>query len=320
MKQLEYTNYALGDRERLMSILRDQGYWLFNDVLDREAVGQLRDLYMAELHDRDLIEKDSTEARWNRRTPLAIDDGVTSSRYPRLREARAWETFVEHPGIVRFFSDLIGEKPEWLRASDYYRIVPPGQEPGEDPYSLRHQDGKGLPGLDFVTCWIPLENVDAEVGGLAIQPGSNRAGLAEARWYSQDYAPDDGWARADYRVGDVLIFVGAMLHSGMRNRSADLFRLSVDIRFYLPGSRRPTTGPLVSITADDVVIRDENAGDVRIKLSDDTYIPVMVGDNDIPQSFHRSEAMNVLTPGRKVMAVDEGGVALMVRPANSGGY
>jgi len=133
-----------------MEILRKQGYWLFRDVLDHEALGKLRDLYMAELCDRNLVDASDGEALWNG-TPLKIDDGVTSSHYPRLREARAWQNFVVQPKIKKFFADLTGEEPEWLTASDYYRIVPPRQDRGEDAFALRHQDGKGLPGLDFVT-------------------------------------------------------------------------------------------------------------------------------------------------------------------------
>jgi len=320
MKQLNDANHALGDRSLLMSILREQGYWFFRNVLDPEAVGQLRNLYITELRDRDLLPPGASEAVWNGLTPIEIDDGVTSSRYPRLREARAWETFVEHPGIIRFFSELTGEKPEWLTSSDYYRIVPPRQERGEDAFSLRHQDGKGLPGLDFVTCWIPLENVDADVGGLAIVPGSHRNGVVAERWHDRDFAPPEAWARADYRVGDVLMFVGSMLHSGMRNRSATRFRLSLDIRFYLPGSRRPVTGPLVSITTDDVVIRNEAGEDVTLRLVDDTFILAMDGQNEIPRPLHRTEALHVLSPGKMVMAVNDDGVALNLRPANSAGY
>jgi hypothetical protein len=320
MKHLEDTNHALGDRPRLMSILEDQGYWLFRDVLDPEAVGRLRDLYMVELRERDLVDADSPEAVWNGRTPITIDDGVTSSRYPRLREGKAWENFVADPAIDSFFASLIGEKPEWLRASDYYRIVPPGQDRGEDAFSLRHQDGQGLPGLDFVTCWIPLENVDPDVGGLAIVPGSHRSGVAPGRYFDPDFAPQQAWARADYRIGDVLIFPGTMLHSGMRNRSADRFRLSLDIRFYLPTSRRPLTGPLVSITPDDVVIRTGPGGDVGVRLVDDTTILVMLDNNEIPQFLSRHEAAGVLSPGRHVMVVDRDGEALILRPASSGGY
>src|SRR5690606_1687380 len=106
-------------------MMRDQGYWLFRDVLDREALGAVRDRYMAELHDRNLVDPAVNEPVWNRTTPLEIDDGVTSSRFPRLREGRVWENFVKQPKIEAFFAGLAGERPEWLTASDYYRIVPP---------------------------------------------------------------------------------------------------------------------------------------------------------------------------------------------------
>jgi hypothetical protein len=320
VKQLQDTNHALGDREALLGMMRDQGYWLFRDVLDREALGAVRDRYMAELHDRNLVDPAVNEPVWNRTTPLEIDDGVTSSRFPRLREGRVWENFVKQPKIEAFFAGLAGERPEWLTASDYYRIVPPGQDRGEDPFALRHQDGQGLPGLDFVTCWIPLADVDADVGGIAIVPGSHTHGVAMERWHSPDMAPDDGWARADYRYGDVLMFTSSMLHSGMRNHSADHFRLSLDIRLYMHGSPRPITGPLLAITADEVVIQNRNGEPVTLTLVDETRIMAMTGENDIPKHFDRSEAPHALSPGTVVMAVDRNNVALVVRPANSGGY
>lgn len=320
MQQLQETNYALGNRAELLTIMREQGYWFFRDVLDRQALATMVDRYMDELRDRNLLNADSVEPVWNRQTPLAIDDGVTSSRYPRLRDGRVWETFVKEPAIESFFAALAGEEPEWLTASDYYRIVPPGQDAGDDSFALRHQDGKGLPGLDFVTCWIPLSDADAQVGGLAVIPGSHRHGVAQDRWFAQDFAPADGWARADYRLGDVLIFTGAMLHSGMRNQSVDRFRFSLDIRMFMHGSPRPVTGPLESITADEVVIRHGGSERIALKVTDDTTILVMTGDNEIPKMFNRDEAPDVLLPGRQVMAVGQDDIALIVRPANSGGY
>lgn len=152
LQQLNETNFALGNREALLAVLEDQGYWYFRDVLDREALDAMRDRYMAELYSRDLVDAGTSEPVWNGNTPIEIDDGVTSSRFPRLREGRVWESFVAHPAISGFFGKLAGETPEWLAASDYYRIVPPNQEAGEDACSLRHQDGLGLPGLQFVTC------------------------------------------------------------------------------------------------------------------------------------------------------------------------
>lgn len=321
MKQLEETNYALGNRDLLMSIKREQGYWFFRDVLDRDALGAMRERYMAELYSRDLVDAGSNEPIWNGTTPIEIDDGVTSSRFPRLREGRVWENFVADPRIAGFFGELAGEQPEWLTASDYYRIVPPGQDRGEDAFALRHQDGNGLPGLDFVTCWIPLSDADADVGGLALMLGSHRHGVVPPdRWFDKDVAPDDGWARADYRLGDVVMFPSSVLHSGMRNRSSNRFRMSLDIRLYMKGSPRPVLGPLASIDADRVVIQDRSGDQVALALSDDTMILVMTGDNEIPQRFMRSEVASVLSPGRNVMAVGREGTALILRPANSGGY
>jgi len=127
------------------------------------------------------------------------------------------------------------------------------------------------------------------VGGLAIVPGPHLQGVAVERWFSPEMAPADGWARADYRFGDVLMFPGSMLHSGMRNQSRNRFRFSLDIRLYMPGSRRPVEGPLASITADEVVIKVRTGEPVRLALSDETTIFAMTGGNDIPKPVVRNE-------------------------------
>ena len=320
MQELKETNYALGDRSRLLRILDEQGYWFFRGVLDPEALETVRQHFMAELHSRDLVKQGSDDAVWNRTTPITIDDGVTSSRYPRMRDARVWETFVEHPEIVRFFSTLAGETPEWLTTSDYYRIVPPGQDAGEDPFELRHQDGLGLPGLDFATCWIPLADVDPDVGGLAIVPGSHKGGIDRNRWFTPEHMSSDQWARADYAVGDVLMFPSAILHSGLRNRSIDKFRMSLDIRLYMRGSSRPAVGPVTAITADEVVIDAGGDAPISLKLTDETMILLLSGDNEIPQMHTRQQVADVLPLGKQVMAVGKEGKALILRPAHSAGY
>ena len=320
MQALKETNSALGDRARLVSILEEQGYWFFKGVLDGKALETVRQHFMAELRSRNLVEHGSNDAIWNQTTPIVMDDGVTNSRYPRMRDARVWETFVKHPEIVRFFSDLAGETPEWLTASDYYRIVPPGQDVSEDPFALRHQDGLGLPGLDFVTCWIPLADVDPDVGGLAIVPGSHKDGIDRERWFTPEHMSPDRWARADYQVGDVLMFPSGILHSGMRNQSVAKFRMSLDIRFYMRGSSRPTIGSVAEITASEVIIDAAEGKTVTLRLTDETIILLLSGDNDVPQMHSREQVPNVLPIGKHVMAVGKDGKALVLRPANSGGY
>jgi len=320
MQELKETNYALGDRTRLLSILEDQGYWFFKGVLDAKALKTVQQHFMAELRSRDLVEHGSKDAIWNQTTPIVMDDGVTNSRYPRMRHAEVWETFVEHPEIAHFFSALAGETPEWLSASDYYRIVPPRQDVKEDPFALRHQDGLGLPGLDFVTCWIPLADVDCDVGGLAIVPGSHKGGIDRERWFTPEYMSPDRWARAHYEVSDVLIFPSDMLHSGLRNHSVDKFRMSLDIRLYMRGSSRPAIGPVAAITADKVVIDVPEGKPITLRLTDETMILLPSGDNDVPQMHSRRQVPGVLPLGKHVMAVGKDSKALILRLANSGDY
>ena len=60
MQKLKETNYALGDRTRLLSILEDQGYWFFKGVLDALALETVQQHFMAELRSRNLLNTAAT--------------------------------------------------------------------------------------------------------------------------------------------------------------------------------------------------------------------------------------------------------------------
>ena len=38
----------------------------------------------------------------------------------------------------------------------------------------KHQDGVFNHGINFVTCWVPLMDIDQTIGGLAAVPGSHK--------------------------------------------------------------------------------------------------------------------------------------------------
>lgn len=313
MKELQSANHILGDPEALHRRWNETGYWFFQGALDKAAVGSLRDKYMAELRSSGVVDPESEEPIWNRASLSGMGDGLNVAKVPALRAQRAWETFVQHPKINDFFESLIGAPLEWLTSSDFYRIVPPASSLSGDPFSGRHQDGLGLPGLDFITCWIPLADIDAACGGLALSEGSLRNGIFADRWFDKNLVAEDSWARADYRLGDVVMFMPSMLHSGLPN-SSNRFRLSLDIRVLRPSSARPIYGTVLAVDSDSILIRDEKAGDIPLKINAATHLRGIVPESDIPILIKQEELAHYLPPGSEVMATSENDVALVVRP------
>ena len=127
-----------------------------------------------------------------------------------------------------------------------------------------HQDYYFFRPAQFCTVWIPLMDIDASTGGLAIGRDSHKGGLHEVWWKGKDYLgvaenpeqaeawlaegavvvagttkPSDTdcvWLRSDYRLGDVLIFHPLMMHTGVANTS-DQVRISTDFRYQREGTQ-----------------------------------------------------------------------------------
>ena len=77
-----------------------------------------------------------------------------------------------------------------------------------------HCDYLGAGVQDMLTTWIPLADVPAELGGLAVRPGGHQERPGLPRLLSGD---ERGWASADYRPGDVIIFHCLTPHAARPN-------------------------------------------------------------------------------------------------------
>jgi Phytanoyl-CoA dioxygenase (PhyH) len=89
-----------------------------------------------------------------------------------------------------------------------------------------HQD-YGVAGVqDMLTTWLPLMDVPL-AAGLAVRPGSQ---LGPPRRPHLLGPAERGWASADYRPGDVLVFHCLTSHAALANRSRAL-RVSGDFRW-----------------------------------------------------------------------------------------
>src|SRR5271156_1286872 len=65
MQELTVSNDLIGNPASLDKRWDEDGYWFFRDVLDRAAVGRLRDKGLAHLRSADLIESEGPIATYN---------------------------------------------------------------------------------------------------------------------------------------------------------------------------------------------------------------------------------------------------------------
>jgi hypothetical protein len=98
-----------------------------------------------------------------------------------------------------------------------------------------HCDYTGSGVQDMLTAWLPLADVPAALGGLAVRPGGHRDRPRRPRLLA---GAERGWATTDYRPGDVIIFHCLTPHAALPNTARRL-RLSVDLRWQRPDRPAP---------------------------------------------------------------------------------
>ena len=206
------------DAERLRRSAEESGYLFFRGLVAPAAVGALRDQVVPR------CEKHGWLARGGAPDPVAF-----------LAEVLSLPAFValgDDPAILAVLSRIF-QGPVATRCGDVCRVVSP-----ESPESATppHQDQFYVRGAaNLWTVWVPLGDCPRTLGGLAILPGSHRAGLLAhsggAGHPAPGSEPDARWATTDYRAGDVLMFGSLTVHGACPNLSGNRLRLSVDYRY-----------------------------------------------------------------------------------------
>jgi len=307
MKPLRTANPTVGDPPKTLQMMEEDGYVFLRDVLDHGAVARLRQRYLDVLIDWGYVDPGATEPVWN---------GKDLSDFPvkiePLHEARVWEEFVADPAIEAFFTKLLGAPPFWPEITEY-RIMPPGETLPPDPFIGRHQDAFYNLGMECFTCWIPLMEIDENIGGLAILPGLHKGDFFHDRDDPPQYrippgALPDNWHRSLYRAGDMVMFHKMTPHSGLPNTS-DRFRLSMDIRVAPVTGDLPVIGEILRFTDDEIVVREAGGEETRLVIDADTYSR-WTGGKRIPTAELRA----LLPVGERILASSKDGRAVSLRP------
>lgn len=306
MRELNVSNHLLGDQKALAAAWERDGYWFFRDVLDKDVIAGIRKVYLDYLNELGVTDpEDPGLYNGADLTNLPVNSNVN-----KLNERKVHTLLHEAPTINAFFRQLFGCEPFWVPFT-VHRTNPPVTDPAKPRLDFIHEDGIYNDGLDFMICWVPLDDIPEEVGGIAVVEGvhngrclHSREGRAINPIRLED-VPDGSWRRSDYRPGDVLLMSLRTPHSGISNVSADRFRLSMDTRIMPARGRLPIIGRVVEVSSQSVTVAVDGGGERSLRFDDDSFVRGKQGNQlrfgEIPESYRTGEELIVTADGDLVI-------------------
>ena len=259
----------LEDPARLRERMQENGYLFLPRLVDADRATAVKREIMAILRERFIIEEDgSPDPVWSGGPqPTEAEYMAVYDRIVRLESFRG---LAESPEVLNLL-EAVCAGPVQVWEQQLIRLVYPDPEAEAAQGIGAHQDGDpklGYKAGRFYTCWISLMEIGAEVGGLAVAPGSHRLGLLQSAGTVASSAKQQGrqagygldpsklsWATGDFAPGSAVLFHCRTAHRGLPNRS-DRIRLSCDFR-YQPAEDTAswlahTPGPEVRRTAQQI--------------------------------------------------------------------
>jgi hypothetical protein len=306
MGELHCSNHLLGDRGALEAAWDRDGYWFFRDVLDRDVIASIRKVYIDYLVEMGVTGADDPAHRYNGAdyADLPINSNVT-----KLNEAKVHRLLHEAPTINAFFTRLFGCDPFWVPFT-VHRTNPPVKDRTKSRFDLIHEDGVYNDGLPFLICWVPIDDIDEDVGGLALIEGVHKGPCLHKKDGMNIFpiqledVPANTWRRAHYRPGDVLIMSLRTPHSGLANISRDRFRLSMDTRIMPSTGKVPLAGRVVDVSAEGIKLRDAH-GTRALVFDDNSFVRGHRGDQmalvNIPTRYKPGDDVIVAFDGNRVV-------------------
>jgi len=240
--ELRDSGHLFGDWRALRALIATEGYVFMRGLLDAERV---RAVGLAGL-------RSLQQSGWTEPGP---DPVAAPARRPvhavRMRDAfgdPGYRGILTNPdfAMIPFVSPLADLMGQILGPAGFCyplklpRIVYPVSIVPHQPGNYVHMDYSSV--QDMFTCWVPLGDVPRALGGLAIQPGSQRSTRVQHRPLDQ---LEPGWVTTDYQPGDVLVFHCLTTHAALPNHERRI-RFSAEYRCQLadqPAPRRLIMGP-----------------------------------------------------------------------------
>ena len=230
MDDLADSRGLAGDPAALTAQLAADGYLLLRGLLPAERVRAAGHLVAAKLRAGGWTAAGSPRLRPAAGPREAVAD-------PAYRAAVMSPAFHELPYLAplrRVVRQILGPAA-FSYPVKVLRAVPPDPPAERTRGRYVHCDYAVSGVQDMLTTWIPLTDVPAALGGLAVRPGGHRDRPRRPRPLA---GTERGWATTDYRAGDVIIFHCLTPHAAMPNTTHGL-RLSADFRWQWPGCPAP---------------------------------------------------------------------------------
>ena len=292
-RELNVSNHLIGDQQGLQAAWERDGYWFFRDVLDKAVIASVRRTYLNYLVGLGAVKLTESGEDYVVQDLTKVPTGAKLNATP-LNERRVERMITTAPTINAFFNKLFHSEPFWIPFT-VHRTVAPNADRALQRLEFIHHDSIYNEGLPFLICWIPLDVIDADVGGIAVVEGvHHRPTLHRKEGMTiypirQEDVPRETWRRTTYRPGDVLIMGLDTPHSGVTNWSKDRFRLSMDTRVMPSTGNVPIVGTIAAVTAQSVIIKDAR-GEHTLRLDERSFVRGVQGDqmpiNGVPTRYH----------------------------------
>lgn len=246
MKPFIVSNDVADSPIELQARAERDGYLFFRDLVDTDMLFNLRGQFIDILEDHNWLAEgtDREEVIAGRAFTKEGDDGwwPVFDDFQRLYD---FHKFAHDPALIGVLDRLFGEKT-LVHPRNIGRIIFP-----DGDTTPPHQDYVHIQGTPNTwTAWIPLGDVPAELGGLAVLEGSHTYGVLPVRKMKGaggvgiGSLPDGHeWRASEFSAGDVLLFHSHLVHRGVDNTTGNRIRLSVDYR-YQGGTQPVTEGSL----------------------------------------------------------------------------
>lgn len=233
MDELACSSALLGDAEALRGRLAEDGYLFFRGLLPTAEIGHAAVSVFNTLHQGGWADNRGVASGSPR--ALNVRDALTD---PAFRAAITSPAFNRIPYLaeIRRVARMILGPSAFSYPSKVLRAVFPEHKPGVARGRYIHQDYAVGGVQDMLTAWVPLIDIPARMGGLAVLPGSHLGPPLRPRVLSER---EHGWATTSYRPGDALIFHSLTSHAALPNRAGAL-RLSGDFRWQRPDQPVPS--------------------------------------------------------------------------------
>ncbi len=235
-------NDLLDDPPALQSRLAEDGYLLFRQLINRDTVDGVYDAVASTLEDVGWISRNKHGRPASLIRPIPEGDEAYFEGYDAVQRLEAFHSLAHDEALTSAMTSALAG-PVFPHPLKIARLIFPRFDEFSTP---PHQDYPNNQGSEHLTAaWIPLHDLPAENGGIAVLRGSNRYGPLPVTGHLGPgnrcaVVPDQmqeecRWVTTTFEQGDVLIFGALTVHAATHNASELFMRLSVDFRFQREG-------------------------------------------------------------------------------------